>query len=150
MKKYKTILLGSTFFILSILGFKYSNAQCVSPTIAFTVDDEISCFGASDGGITADGYVLTGSPLLISEVDFGSPDFIEITNVSGGSFNTNGYYVATSNSYTSMSSVNSNIWTLSGTWSAGQVDYRDDNSSSGAKYWGSNLLYNPGENIICK
>ena len=82
------------------------------------------------------------SPLLISEIDVGTNDQLEIQNVSPNSLNITGWKVAVSNSYTDITSVNANIQTLSGTLAPGAILTWID--VTGSNYWGSNILWNPG------
>jgi len=86
----------------------------------------------------------TGGPtLLITEVDAGGPDAIEIHNVSGQAVDVTGWTVAVSNSYTLINDVNTTVQTLSGTMTPGQVTYWTDGA---VNPWGSNLFWNPGSN----
>ena len=110
------------------------------------VATDVLCFGDSTGTITMNatgGTAGAGGPgLLITEVDPGSPDFIEIANVTGQPFDATGWFVATSNSYTAINTANTMTWNLTGTVPAGWVDYRED--ATGTNYWGNNLFYNSG------
>ncbi len=87
------------------------------------------------------GYGAT--PILITEMDLGTNDQIEIQNVSGLPVDVTGWKVVVSNSYTDITSVNANIQTLSGTMSPGQTKSWTDLSGQ-PNYWGSNILWNPG------
>jgi hypothetical protein len=103
----------------------------------------ISCFGDSNGTATVIGSIPgSGPPVVISEVDLGAPDFMELTNVSGAPVNTSGWFVITSNSYTAINTANTLQWNLPASVPAGWVDYRED--VTGSNYWGNNLFYNPG------
>lgn len=104
---------------------------------------DISCFGDSNGTATVIGNIPgAGPPVVISQIDLGSPDYIELTNVSGAPVNTSGWFVITSNSYTNINTANSLQWNLPASVPAGWVDYRED--VTGTNYWGNNLFYNPG------
>ncbi len=125
-----------------------SSAMVTEPDsimISGIVSDAL-CFGDSSGSITASasgGNAANGpSSLLITEVDPGSPDYIEISNVSVDSVDYTGWFVATSNSYTVINTANSLTWNLNGKWGPGAVDYRED--VTGSNYWGNNLFYNSG------
>ena len=85
----------------------------------------------------------SNSGLLITEINIGDPDGIEIQNISGSTINTTGWVVAVSNNYSDINAVNANIWTIGSSVTAGQLLIRDD-ASAGGQYWGSNLLWNPG------
>ncbi|MBS4044176.1 MAG: right-handed parallel beta-helix repeat-containing protein, partial [Chitinophagaceae bacterium] len=84
----------------------------------------------------------SASPLLITELDLGGTDAIEIQNVSGAPFDATGWKVALSNSYTDINSVNPIVQTLSGTMIAGETKFWND--VTGANYWGNNIFWNPG------
>jgi len=84
-----------------------------------------------------------GTPIVVSEIDIGTNDQLEITNVSGQTIDVTGWKVAVSNSYTVFGTVNANIQTLSGTMAPGATKSWTDLSSAG-NYWGSNILWNPG------
>lgn len=93
------------------------------------------------------------STIIITEVDRGDPDFIEIQNVSGSSLDLTGYYVACSGSYANFNVANQITWNLNGVVPAGWIDYRDDDPFS-ANYWGLNILFHtatntPGWVAIC-
>ena len=80
-------------------------------------------------------------PIRITEVDQGTPDFVEIQNLSSTDFDASGYQVITSDSYTDIDDVNSTAWSL-GKFTGLEVQYKTDNAS--INYWGSNLFYNSG------
>jgi hypothetical protein len=83
------------------------------------------------------------SALLITELDLGTNDRLEIQNVSPASLDVTGWKVVLSNSYTDINSVNANIKTLTGTLLPGEtIAYTD--ATGGPNYWGSNILWNPG------
>jgi hypothetical protein len=92
--------------------------------------------------------------LRITEVELndnsiGGGDYVEIENLSGGVIDATGWVVASSDSYTDINLVNTTQWNL-GSINAGEIQIRFD-ASSGASYWGSNLLYSgaqPGWLII--
>ncbi|REJ80858.1 MAG: T9SS C-terminal target domain-containing protein [Bacteroidetes bacterium] len=125
--------------------------------------DEIVWYDQANGG----NPIATGSPLIttistdtvfyaesrqgsgvsgclrIVECSSNDPDYIEIQNLSGATFDATGYVVAVSNSYTDINSVNANLWNL-GVFAPGEIQYKSDNSAD--NYWGSNILWNPGSN----
>ena len=84
----------------------------------------------------------TGSPILITECDPGSPDIIEIQNVSSSPVDVTGWRVIISNNYTNINIANPNEQVLSGTMVPGATQYWTDNSTT--NYWGSNMMWNPG------
>ncbi|UTW63175.1 T9SS type A sorting domain-containing protein [bacterium SCSIO 12741] len=114
----------------------------------FTIDSIITCNGFSNGQISADpsgGTAGSGGTLLITEASSDSPDYIEISNVGKSTIDLTGIEVVVSNNYTNISTVNTTTWKLSGTMASGAIDYRED-VTTGGKYWGNNLLWNPGSN----
>ena len=88
------------------------------------------------------GMEAGGSSLLLTEINLGTTDAIEIQNISGSLIDATGWVVAVSNSYSVINNVNPQLWNL-GVIQPGDVLYKDDNFSS-SQYWGSNLLWNPG------
>lgn len=128
-----------------------------SPTTPGPHSDTVTCSstGAGDLELPVTGQIIppaipvlsdprapfTGSPILITEIDIGATDKIEIQNVSGSSFDATGWQLILSNSYTDMDIVNGNIQTL-GVIGAGQLLYWTDSTTD--NYWGSNILWNPG------
>ena len=81
-------------------------------------------------------------PVLITEINIGGTDAIEIQNMSNTVMDFTGWKVALSNNYTTINSVNANIKDL-GVMQPGQVRSWSDLSSD-PNYWGSNILWNPG------
>lgn len=123
--------------VITLLFMSFnSKAQC---NTSILIDSTIACFGDTTAVLSLEPTIL-GTPLIITEVDRNSPDLIEIHNVTGSAFNTTGYYVACSDSYTDINVPNQLIWNLSGTVPAGWIDFRDD--GGGANYWGNNLFFN--------
>jgi hypothetical protein len=91
----------------------------------------------------------TGGCIRISEIDLADAssfdDFIEITNLSGGVVDATGWFVAASESYTAINTINPIVWNL-GVLNPGEVQIRYDAAGAGSNYWGTNLLFNPGNN----
>lgn len=84
----------------------------------------------------------SGGCLRITEVELGGTnDYVEIQNLSGAAFDGTGWTVAASNNYSDINSVNPNVWSL-GNFAPGEIQYKTDGSTD--NYWGSNLLFNPG------
>lgn len=104
---------------------------------------DITCFGDSNGTATISaGVVGASEPIVISEVNVNTPDFIELTNVSGQTVNTDGWFVITSDDYSLINDVNANSWDLPSSVASNWVAYRED--ATGSFYWGSNLFYSSG------
>lgn len=104
-----------------------------TPSIASTTTYHV----AASSGSTGSGVIR------ITEMGIGDPDGLEIQNVGSLPIDVTGWKVAVSNSYTSITSVNTNIQTLSGTMAANDIKTWTDLSSN-TNYWGSNILWNPG------
>ena len=122
------------------------NGSCVfcNLTISEIILPETS-IGASDGSIdiTVNGSsCYSGSPILITEYDPGSPDLVEIQNVSSSPVDVTGWRVVVSNSYTDINNSNIIEQVLSGAMSSGQIQYWTDGTTN--NYWGNNLFWNPG------
>ena len=123
-----------------LLSLPFALSAQLNTTVTST---DISCFGDSNGTASVVGTVPGGGPpIVISQVDLGSPDYIELTNVTGTTVNTNGWFLITSDSYSAINTANTLQWDLPATVPAGWVDYRED--VTGTNYWGNNLYYNPG------
>ena len=87
----------------------------------------------------------TGSPVLITECDPGSPDIIEIQNVSSSPVDVTGWRVILSGNYTDINIANPIEQVLSGIMLSGDIKaWSDASSSTTAPYWGNNILWNPG------
>jgi len=82
----------------------------------------------------------SGGCLRITEIQINDPDYVEIQNLSGSTFDATGWKVVASNSYTDINSVNSITWDL-GVFNAGEIQFRTDGT---VNPWGNNLLFNPG------
>ena len=108
-----------------------SYSPTVSSTTTFYLENNVS--GGSGGT----------SPLLISELDLGGNDYLELQNVSNQPVDVTGWKVAINNSYTDINIVNPNVQVLSGIMNPGDIITFTDNTA-GPNYWGSNMLWNPG------
>lgn len=97
-----------------------------------------------DGTVQLSGSVTaeTTSTVVITECDLGSPDFIEIQNVSGHEVDTAGWVLAVSDSYSRIDDVNGTYWFLPSSMAAGEILYRSDDQED--NYWGQNILFNVG------
>jgi len=111
-----------------------TGAMFTTPAISATTTYYVAAETA--GGSTG------ASPLQITEIDLGTPDRLEIQNVSGVPIDVTGWKVFISDSYTNINLVNSNVQTLSGTLNPGAILTWTDNSAT--NYWGSNMFWNPG------
>ncbi len=137
----------SIFSVMTIIPWA-ANSQCDTASVTFSIDNPISCFGDTTGVISFTQNVAM--PLIITEIDRNSPDFIEVQNVSASTFDATGYYVVVSSDYTNINIANQTVWNLSGMLPPGWIDYRDD--AAGANYWGNNIFWNSGSAswaVIC-
>jgi len=132
MKKLLLLLLCFPLFCYSQINVG------VDQTICF--EDTAQIIATLPSGISGE---WTGSPILITECDPGSPDIVEIQNVSAGVVDVTGWRVIVSNSYTLINTSNTIEQVLSGSMNPGALQSWSDLSSS-ANYWGNNLLWNPG------
>ncbi len=115
---------GNTYYYQA---YAYNNVPQYSP--------------ASDANANTSGGGGTCTGLIISEIDLGAPDWIEIQNVNPNSVDATGWVVAVSNNYTTISMVNPIVWNL-GVMPSLDIQYRED--AAGPNYWGNNLFWNPG------
>ncbi len=80
--------------------------------------------------------------LRITEIQpDGSPDYLEIQNISGTSFDATGWRVYASADNNDINNVNDSSWAL-GFFNAGEVQYKTDGASD--NYWGKNLDWTGG------
>ena len=79
--------------------------------------------------------------VLITELDPGAPDFVEIQNVVDLPVDVTGWKLITNSNYNTWA-INTIEQTLTGTMNPGDLIYFTDNTQD--NYWGNNLMYNPG------
>lgn len=80
--------------------------------------------------------------VLITEMNIGAPDGLEIQNVSGSSVDITGWKLAISDDYSNITTVNSIVLTLNGVLNPGDILSWTD-ASGGSNYWGNNILWDP-------
>ncbi len=122
-------------------GTQLSNtANYTTPNITTTTTYYTQGSGISSGG---------GGTILITECGLegyagsSSADYIEVSNLYSTAVNTTGWTVAVSGSYSNINTVNSIEWSLPNSFNACSVVSKNDVSSD-PNYWGSNILWNPG------
>ena len=156
--EFLTANLDQEFVIVDTSGFATVLATGTAPNsykglglpygspIMTIVSQDISCNGFGNGSVSATipGGIVSTATILISEVDPGSPDFIEITNVSNSAIDVTGMKVVVSNNYSTIGTINTTTWNLTGTMASGAVEYRED--VTGTNYWGNNLFWSSGQN----
>jgi PKD repeat protein len=104
-----------------------------TPNIASTTTYHVAASSGSSGA----------GVIRITEMGLGDPDALEIQNVGSLPVDVTGWKVALSDSYTSITAVNTIIQTLSGTMAANDIKTWTDLSSN-TNYWGNNIFWNPG------
>ncbi|HQV00824.1 MAG TPA: hypothetical protein PLO59_06660, partial [Bacteroidia bacterium] len=128
------------WFDAAVLGNQIAsgNPLVVNPTINTNYYAEVR-----DTTLGSGGCIRITEVNLAGNGAFG--DYIELTNLSGGLIDATGWTVATSDNYTSINTTNAITWSL-GVFNPGEIQIRYDGSGAGSNYWGTNLLYNPGNN----
>lgn len=104
-----------------------------SPSVTATDTFYVSSALNSGGG---------GNGIRITEMNIGNTDGLEIQNVSGSPVDVTGWKVAISNDYSTITTVNSIVQTLSGVLNPGDILSWTD-ASSASNYWGNNILWDP-------
>ncbi|MDG1841303.1 MAG: GEVED domain-containing protein, partial [Crocinitomicaceae bacterium] len=138
-----TLTSTTTYYAASSGCTSVRNAGTVTIADAPVVD--AGTFSAvcdqANGQLNGTATVNNPGLLKITELDPGSPDFVEIQNVGGAPVDVTGYRLVTNSTYNSWA-CNQTAPTLSGTMTPGEVKYYTDASND--NYWGNNLMYNPG------
>jgi hypothetical protein len=90
-----------------------------------------------EGGTNDSG---SDSLILITEASPGTPDYLEIQNVSDSTVDTSGWVVALNNAAShNINDVHVRLWSLPSNMTSGEVLYSTDNS--GENYWGENIWW---------
>ena len=131
MKKILTLLFCFPLFVIGQITIGNNQAICLNDTVQIVAT---YAPGTSIG--------LTSSPILITECDLGSPDVVEIQNVSSTPVDVTGWRIIISNNYSDINTANAIEQVLSGNMIAGETKFFTDNSTN--NYWGNNILWNPG------
>jgi len=83
---------------------------------------------------------LEPAGLVITEVETGGVDYVEIQNVSDADIDTSGWFVVVNDaSAGDINSVHSTVWNIPALVTCGQVLYKTDNP--GDHYWGSDISW---------
>ncbi|MBC8372139.1 MAG: lamin tail domain-containing protein, partial [Planctomycetes bacterium] len=85
-----------------------------------------------DDSTWTDATVFGAAGIVITEINTGDPNFVEIQNVSIGSVNTTGWTVLVNNGPAGINSVNSAGWQLPGSIASEQILFRSDDPADGA------------------
>lgn len=102
----------------------------------YTSDTEVTAWTVRNGA---------ASTIVISEVGDGSPDFVEIQNVTNVDVDTSGWMVLVNDPTNgNANAVLASRWSLADVMAAGSVDYRSDDAADAAHYFGENLPWGSG------
>lgn len=88
------------------------------------------------------GGLGSNSPILITEMEVSSADYLELQNVGPVPVDVTGWKVAVNGSYNDINVVNTIVQTLSGVLNPGDILQFSDGSIGTP--WGNNILWNPG------
>lgn len=109
-------------------------------SVSVLQNDTTICNG-ENVGLSVEVVGGSSSTILITEMDLGGPDALEIQNVSNQTIDVTGWRVLVSNSYGIFSTANINEQVLTGNMNPGDIKYWTDGT---VNPWGSNILWNPG------
>ena len=110
-----------------------------------TPGDDVLAWTALDytGPGWVDTFAVDPAGVVITEIATGDADWVELQNVSAGSVDTTGWFVAVNDaSAGNVNAVNPTVWWLPGTMGAGEVRYRTDDAGDPA-YWGGDIAWDP-------
>jgi len=82
---------------------------------------------------------VPSSTIVVTEACTGSPDYVEIQNVSDRAVDTSGWIVGVNDEKNGVNAAHSVVWDLPSSMPAGQILYRTDSTSD--NYWGSNIYW---------
>lgn len=88
------------------------------------------------------GGLGANSPILITEMEVSSNDYLELQNVGPVTVDVTGWKVAVNGSYNDINMVNTIVQTLSGIMNPGDILQFSDGTIG--TVWGTNILWNPG------
>ncbi|KPK42982.1 MAG: hypothetical protein AMK72_13885, partial [Planctomycetes bacterium SM23_25] len=107
-------------------------------------DDPLAwtAIGYDDSG-WASTFTADLAGLVVTEIETGDTDWLEIQNVSEAEVDTTGWSVAVNNgSAGNINDASATVWSLSGPVAPGQVLYRTDDA--GDNYWGDDIAWDAG------
>ncbi len=100
-----------------------------------------------DDSSWTDSVVLPPAEVVVTEVNTGQTDWVEIQNVSDQAVDTSGWFVAANDaSAGDINDVHSAVWDLSASMAAGQVLYKTDNASD--NYFGTDIAWDAGSGWV--
>ncbi|MEM6346163.1 MAG: GEVED domain-containing protein, partial [Bacteroidota bacterium] len=87
-----------------------------------------------------------GPLIKVTEAELLGPDYVEVMNTGLTPVDVTGWTVAIGeDGTTNINTVATTTWTMNGVMQPGEIRYRDDDGTSGANFWGSNILWNGGQ-----
>ncbi len=92
-----------------------------------------------DDSSWTDWRVLGAADVIITEINTGDTDFVEIQNASSNNVTVTGWSVLVNDPAGGINAVNGTAWQLSGTMAAGDILYRTDNPAD--QYWQSDIAW---------
>jgi len=138
---------------LKDISYGLSNASAVGDTVLIPSGAAV-CYHvptAADAGTDwtalnyddsawVDEVTLPASKLVVTEINTGDPNWVEIQNVSPDTLDTSGWFVAVNDAFSkNINDVHSTIWNLSPSIAPGEVLYRSDSVTD--NYWGSDIAW---------
>jgi len=107
-------------------------------------------------GWTASGYddsswtdtvVLPPAEVVVTEINTGQTDWVEIQNVSDQAVDTSGWFVAVNDASSGdINDVHGTVWDLPGSMAGGQVLYKTDSAAD--NYFGTDIAWDSGQGWV--
>ncbi|MDP6637089.1 MAG: lamin tail domain-containing protein [Phycisphaerae bacterium] len=88
---------------------------------------------------------LDAAGMVITEIDSGDVDFVEIQNASDAAVSTAGWSVLVNDPAGGINGVNSVEWALPASMAPGELLHRSDDPGETGAYWGSDINWTAGE-----
>src|SRR5207249_2698575 len=114
-------------------GSPLATGNSFTTSVPATTNFYVEAYDGSGGG--------SASPVLVTEMDLGTNDQLEIQNVSSNPVDVTGWKVVVSNDYANINTVNPIPQTLSGVMNPGDTKTWTDLATA-PNYWGNNILWN--------
>ncbi|HUT14357.1 MAG TPA: lamin tail domain-containing protein, partial [Thermoguttaceae bacterium] len=110
-----------------------------------TADEDVLAWTAQayDDSAWTDTITLEATGLVITEMETGETDWLEIQNVSDQAIDTSGWFVVVNDASTgNINDAHGVVWNLPDSVAAGEVLYRTDDPAD--HYWGSEISWDAG------